>query len=126
MNRLPRLPPTRAPWADEADPTETDEQEELDDEDGLGDLALRYISQPTSDRITSANDAASHPHLHLDNKTSPLSPHQPTSPQHSKSNLQDQTLPSECTSLHRHLRRTLRGRKRRRCWCVIMEPERVV
>ncbi|KAK8853103.1 hypothetical protein IAR55_003804 [Kwoniella newhampshirensis] len=39
INKLPRLPPTRAPWADQPPPNEDDEEaEELEGEDSFGDL----------------------------------------------------------------------------------------
>ena len=42
LNRLPRMPPTRAPWADEPKPGEEDEEELEEEGDSLGSLN-RYV-----------------------------------------------------------------------------------
>lgn len=47
LNKMPRLPPTRAPWADEPP---ADEQEELEDE--LGALGLGPNAASSSSRVT--------------------------------------------------------------------------
>ena len=40
LNRLPMLPPTRAPWAE---PAEGEEDEVVEELDGMSDLGLRYV-----------------------------------------------------------------------------------
>ncbi len=128
-SRLPPLPPTRAPWAeDQVSDTGDEEMEELEEGDSMGELGAASVDTPPS-RLSSTclADGSGYPlqHLHLGDKQHPILlryQRQPSSPKHYKFNPLQTRQPSESTS---HLLNLLTKGKERISY-VIMEEELVV
>lgn len=73
LNRVPPLPPTRAPWAEA---NEADDEEEEEMEEGLGEMAqlgARWVTQPSLLNLTSSLPGTSKRSTRTPQDLSPIS-----------------------------------------------------